>query len=167
MSYSISKISKQQWISWGIFIQAFLGTLGSLYFSNFGDPITNLAQGILFDTSRGFEPCHLCWWARILLYPIVVISLVGILKKDRKFTDYILPLSSLGIVLEIYHYYLQMFPSEASAFCTVDNPCSKVEVAYGGFITIPLLAGIAFYMITALCLMNRNINKKSESTFSN
>lgn len=163
MQNKILKFTKQQWISWSIFIQSLLGVLGSLYYSNFGDPVSNVAQGILFDPSRAFEPCHLCWWARILLYPIAVISLVGIIKKDRNFTDYILPLSLLGILLEIYHYSLQMFPSGNSAFCTLDNPCSSVEVAYGGFITIPLLAGIAFYIITALCFMNRSINKRLQS----
>lgn len=160
MNSSLFKIDKQQKIGLAIFALALSGLLGSLYYSNFGDPIANLANGPLFDASRGFEPCHLCWWARILLYPMVVISLVGIIKKDRQFTDYILPLSLIGIVLEIYHYSLQMFPSGTSAFCTLDNPCSNIEVAYGGFITIPLLAGIAFYMITVLCFINRRINKK-------
>ncbi|NCQ82981.1 disulfide bond formation protein B [bacterium] len=36
-------------------------------------------------------PCELCWYARILMYPIVLLSLVGILKKKSDYIWYIIP----------------------------------------------------------------------------
>ena len=39
---------KQIWWLRIIFVQACLAMLGSLYFSNFGDPIANIAAGSLF-----------------------------------------------------------------------------------------------------------------------
>ncbi|MEG0381222.1 MAG: disulfide bond formation protein B, partial [Kurthia sp.] len=38
-----------------IWVVALMATLGSLYFSEI----------------RGYEPCELCWYQRIIMYPIV------------------------------------------------------------------------------------------------
>lgn len=150
---------KQRWIWYLILIQALLAMGGSLFYSNFGDPVANLSQGYLF--AKGFDPCHLCWWARILMYPIVAISIVGIIRKDRFFTNYILPLSIPGIFLDSYHYLLQKVHTGLPVPCSIDNPCSASEVNYLGFITIPFLALTAFVVITVLCVINWRINKKS------
>src|SRR5690606_33844852 len=45
-----------------------VATLGSLYFSEV----------------RGFEPCTLCWYQRILMYPIVLISGVALFQKNAR-----------------------------------------------------------------------------------
>ncbi len=144
----------QPWIQYGIFLMAFVSLIGSLYYSTFGDPVENLLTGTLFGVGMGFIPCQLCWYARILMYPIVPISTVGILKKDSRFTDYVLPLAIPGIFLEIYHYSLQMLPIETPFGCTMGNPCNALQVAYFGFITIPFLCLLAFLAITALALVN-------------
>lgn len=59
-----------------IFMQAMFSLLGSLYFSNFGDPL----KGLFND--EGMEPCTLCRWARILIYPVVYLAIYAWLKKD-------------------------------------------------------------------------------------
>lgn len=153
----------QGWIQYGIFLQAFLALIGSMYYSSFGDPVANLMSGTLFGVGVGFIPCQLCWFARILMYPIVPISVVGILKKDNRFTDYVLPLAIPGILLEIYHYALQMFPIKTSFGCTLDNPCNALQVTYLGFITIPFLCLIAFLVITGLALINHALSRTEKS----
>ena len=45
---------------------ALVATLGSLYYSEV----------------RGFIPCTLCWYQRILMYPLVAILLVGLLRRS-------------------------------------------------------------------------------------
>jgi disulfide bond formation protein DsbB len=144
-----------------IFLQALLAMLGSLYFSNFGDPVENLKMGVFWLSGFGFDPCQLCWWARIMMYPIVPISLVGILKKDPKFTSYILPLAIPGLFLEIYHYLMQKTSIANPFACTGANPCNAMHVDYFGFITIPFLCFIAFAVIIGLCLYQRKLVKKS------
>lgn len=132
----------------GIFIQSLVATLGSLYFSTFGDPFWNISQGTPFPFGEGFPPCELCWFARILMYPIAIISYVGLVKKDRGVVDYILPLSVLGILLEVYQYGLQKLPLIFSAKCGAGPSCGTIYVQYFDFITIPLLCLIAFIVIT-------------------
>jgi disulfide bond formation protein DsbB len=139
---------------WGIFLISLAGMLGSLYYGFYGDPITNIKQGTLFLAGGGIAPCDLCWYARILLYPMVLISGLAIYFKDRHFTRYIVPLAIMGLILEIYHYSMQMFGVGSIVNCSAFRPCSDIEVLYGGFITIPLLAGLSFAVILVLALIH-------------
>ncbi len=150
----------QDYILYFIFLFGFVSMLGSLYFSTYGDPVKNILSGQIFPIDSGFPPCELCWFARILMYPIAVISLVGLLKEDRKFTDYVLPLSTIGIFLEVFHYGLQKFNFPNPFRCTLSVPCSALQVQYFGFVTIPLLAFFGFTLITLLCLINWKMNQK-------
>ena len=49
------------------FILSFIGTIGSLYLSEI----------------RNLEPCKLCWFERIFLFPLVLIFFITWLKKDQ------------------------------------------------------------------------------------
>jgi disulfide bond formation protein DsbB len=152
--------SKQTLFNYFIFLQALVATLGSLYYSTFGDPVKNLMARNLFPMSGGFAPCELCWFARILMYPMVILSAVGLIKEDENLSDYILPLSILGIILDTYHYGLQKFNFPNPFKCTLSNPCTALQVQYFGFITIPFLALVAFIVITILAIMHRQARKK-------
>lgn len=148
----------QRTIWYFIFAQAFIAMLGSLYYGFFGDPVVNIINGTYFS-GMPLGPCTLCWYSRILMYPIVVISAVGIVTKYKRFTDFILPLSLLGIALDAYHYALQKLPIKTAYECTSAVPCNALQVDYFGFITIPFLALTAFVVITILCVVNMQMNK--------
>ncbi|MEJ2734489.1 MAG: disulfide oxidoreductase [Anaerolineae bacterium] len=108
--------------------------LGSLYYSEIA----------------GFVPCTLCWYQRILMYPLTLIELVGILKHDEGVFDYVLPLSVLGIGVSTYHYLIQLGVIGHSPACSVGIPCGLRYVNYLGFVTIPLMALTAFTIITTV-----------------
>lgn len=152
----------QPWVWTGIFVQALLAVLGSLYYSTFGDPVANLQAGNLIPLDNGLEPCELCWFARILMYPMLLISYMGIAKQDKKFTDYLLPLVALGIPLELYHYAIQKLPIATYFGCSNANPCNALQVNYFGFITIPLLALLGFIVLAILIGINTYINHRIE-----
>lgn len=130
-----------------IFIQSLLAMIGSLYYSNFGDPVVNFNTVGLFDTTNALDPCNLCWWARILMYPIVAISGLALLKNETGALKYIILLAIPGACLEIYHYLLQKIDIATTQACTLVNPCSALKVDYFGFITIPFLCLVAFLVI--------------------
>ena len=146
-----------------IFLQALVATLGSLYYSSFGDPVVNLGNGVPFPLNGGFAPCTLCWFGRILMYPITVLTIVAGAKNDKQFTDYILPFSITGIALSTYHYLLQKTNWATPFNCTANFPCNAMEVNYFGFITIPMLALVAYIVITTLCLAYKYLVKKEVS----
>ena len=124
-------------------IVSLAGMLGSLFFSN----VLN------------FPPCVLCWYQRILLYPLVVIIGVGILRKDRLLHLYVLPLSIIGLIISAYHnlLYYSILP-ESAAPCIAGISCTTKYINYFGFITIPLLSLVAFILITVSMLLYKKTN---------
>lgn len=115
-----------------LWTQSLLATLGSLYFSEI----------------LGYIPCDLCWYQRIFMYPILLISTIALIKKDKMITYASSYLSGIGLAFSLYHYSLQKFSffGDGSGFCT-NVPCNLQYVNYFGFITIPFLAGVAFTVI--------------------
>ncbi|WP_335872413.1 disulfide oxidoreductase [Bacillus sp. 2205SS5-2] len=111
---------------------ALLATMGSLYFSEI----------------KGYEPCQLCWYQRILMYPMSLLLLLALWKKDTKFWLYSLALSGLGIVVSLYHYFIQKvsFFSDSAPACG-RIPCTGEYINWFGFVTIPFLAFTAFSII--------------------
>ena len=112
---------------------AIVATLGSLYFSEV----------------RHFVPCTLCWYQRILMYPLVVLLGIAGWRLDRSIRAYVLPLSVLGMAVATFHYLEQMVPGfGAEALCSSGVPCSGRYIEWLGFVTIPFLALVAFTLIT-------------------
>lgn len=116
-------------------VVALVATIGSLYYSEV----------------RGFIPCTLCWYQRILMYPLVPILFAGLIRRDHGLAAYVLPLALLGILVSGYHYTLQLgLWGSDSAACRVGVPCSGRYINWLGFITIPLQALTAFILLTVL-----------------
>lgn len=125
-------------------VQAFIATFGSLYFSE----ILRLS------------PCSLCWYQRTMMYPLVLILAVGLLRKDLRVAAYALPLSLIGLGVSIYHnlLYYNVIPEQVRV-CTAGISCTIVQIKWLGFVTIPLLALIAFSNISALLLSSLRSKK--------
>jgi disulfide bond formation protein DsbB len=133
---------------WLIFIQSLVATLWSLYLWFYWDPILNFFYSHdWFNPANAFGICDLCRYARILMYPLVLISWVALIRNDNKAYWYMIPSVVLGLMLETFHYTLQMFPIETSFKCTAANPCMAFYVRYFGFLTIPWLCWVAFIII--------------------
>lgn len=146
-----------------VFLQALIATLWSLYLGFYGDPILNFFYtGEWFNPDNSFGICDLCRYARILMYPLTLISWVALIRNDHKAYRYMLPSVILGLWLEIFHYTLQMFPIETSFKCTAANPCMAFYVNYFGFLTIPWLCLLAFIVIFAGLV--RGITKDRKNT---
>ncbi|MEJ8766496.1 disulfide oxidoreductase [Oceanobacillus sp. HCA-5259] len=122
-----------------IWVQAFVATTGSLFYSEV----------------MGYIPCELCWYQRILMYPLVIIYGLALWKKDVKMTLSGLILSGIGMFVSTYHYLLQKVPAfhEMGGSCSGAVPCNAIYVNYFGFITIPFMAGVAFIVIFVFHLL--------------
>ena len=104
-------------------IVAWTATLGSLYFSEI----------------RHFIPCTLCWYQRILMYPLSIILLIGIIRRDQGIAYFVLPFSGVGIFLSSYHYLIQKTVIfSTSTACASGVPCTATWINWFGIITIPL-----------------------------
>lgn len=97
-----------------------------------------IGGSLFYSNVVGFEPCLLCWWQRIAIYPLLPIFAVALWKKDRGAWSYALPLSLMGFTLSLYHSYVQ-WGGEPLIPCQATASCSKLYVYEFGYITIPTM----------------------------
>ncbi|MFZ8932321.1 MAG: disulfide oxidoreductase [Bacteriovoracaceae bacterium] len=123
---------------------ALIATFGSLFFSEIMD----------------FEPCRLCWYQRILMYPLVLIYFVGAFDKSLQGNKYARPFIFLGICFSFYHLLLQwgVLPESASP-CVEGISCSAYYIKWFGLITIPTLSFIAFLLLAFFSFMETRYEK--------
>lgn len=114
---------------------ALVATLGSLYFSEV----------------LKFIPCELCWYQRIFMYPQVFLLGMAFVRKQFIIARYTLMLSVIGGTISSYHYFIQKVPffRNTAPSCSI-VPCTGDYLNWLGFITIPLLALIAFIFISVI-----------------
>lgn len=125
---------------------------GFLYFGYYGDPVANFNAGNLFPSTGWFQACAICVIARFLTGIIILLSLLlRVFNKSKLFLG-ILAVAIFGLLLQIYQYYLQLNSLDAS-FCNTGVSCGKIDVIYAGFITIPLLAWVAFLIVSILAYL--------------
>ncbi len=133
------KSSVKEWnIIFFAWLVALIAMLGSLFLSEVME----------------YPPCTFCWYQRILMYPLVVIFLVGLFPLERSVFKYSIPFVVLGWLVALYHNLLQFgIISEEMTPCAQGIPCSTKYIDIFGFLTIPMLSFIAFSVILALLLL--------------
>lgn len=109
---------------------ATVATIGSLYFSEV----------------LGLIPCELCWYQRILMYPLTLILGMAALENRPGVYRTALPLSVLGAIIAAYHSWLQV--SGSSGTCSIGVGCATVQYRALG-LTVPNLSLIAFVLISS------------------
>lgn len=116
--------------------------------------ITAMGGSLFFSEQMGFIPCTLCWFQRVLMYPLTIILGIACYRSDRDVYQYVLPLSIIGMMVSAYHYALQKVPSlHEFSTCTSGVPCSGQYINWLHFITIPFLSLLAFTIITTAMLV--------------
>ncbi len=135
-----------------IFLISLGGSLISLYFWYYGDPVANMVSEDLFNLDNALEPCSLCRYARIALYPMVIISTIWLYCRDHGSIKYITPLSVGWLLLTGYQILLQAWVVSESWFCIPGSKsCAIIDWQYF-WVTIPMLACAAFILILGLCV---------------
>lgn len=125
----LKKTDLYSYIAW---TQAFVGMVGSLYFSE----IVKL------------PPCTLCWYQRAAMYPLVFIITVGIIRRDLNYVWYALPLAVVGLAIAIFHNLLYYgYIPQLDFTCQAGISCTSRQLELLGFVTIPLLSLTAFSVI--------------------
>ena len=121
--------------------------LGSLYFSE----IVN------------YTPCRLCWFQRTMMYPLAIILVVSLIARDTKVWKYAVPLSTVGIVIAAYHWFLERFPNLDAGVCDVEVPCEFVWFEHFGFVTLPFMALTGFIAVIVFTTITKTQTQKEES----
>lgn len=121
--------------------------------------LVSLVVSLYFSEVVGIVPCILCWLQRICMYPLVAIIAVGIIRKDKAVSAYVLPLSIIGAGIALYQNLLiWRVVSESLAPCTTGVSCVTQTFTVLNFITIPLLSLAAFVLIIGLMFIHRSVH---------
>lgn len=139
-------LSQRQWklllLGW---LVALVSTLGALFFSEV----------------MQLEPCVLCWYQRIAMFPLVLILGAGAYTEDAGSVKYALPLALAGWAAALYHCLLYggFIPRDMQP-CGKGLSCSEVKLELVGFVTIPLLSLVSFSIIVLLLIAVKKDSKK-------
>jgi disulfide bond formation protein DsbB len=120
---------------WLAFLVAAVATGGSLFFSEIAD----------------FVPCELCWYQRICMYPLSIVTLLAALAGDHRVARYLLPLPLAGMGVSTYHLLVENGVVEQARGCLLSAPggCATKWIEEFGYVTIPTLALTGFALVLA------------------
>ena len=113
----------------------------------------SITISLFFSSVLEFEPCVLCWYQRICLFPLVFILGAGLFPFDKSVIKYSLPLAIAGGFTAFYHtlLYAGIIPENIQP-CSQGVSCTEKYIELFGFISIPMLSFFAFTTIVALLL---------------
>lgn len=128
-------------------VVALVATLGSLYLSEI----------------RHFNPCPLCWFQRIFMYPQAILLGIAAFSSDLRIRRYAIPLSVIGALIALFHNMEMWGIIEAPKMCTADPAAScgtpwpvwGMDSPLNTILSIPMLSLLAFSLITALLSWKR------------
>ncbi|MBD3204545.1 disulfide bond formation protein B [Candidatus Woesearchaeota archaeon] len=113
--------------------------------------LTATSGSLFFSEILHYDPCKLCWFQRIFMYPQVFMFLIALIIKDKRVFRYALPLSLIGVLISAYHYTTTTIIGASSDFCPATGASCLIEyVKDFSYITIPLMALTAFSSIVIL-----------------
>lgn len=115
------------------FVVALTATSGSLYMSQI----------------LGWEPCLLCWYQRIFMYPLVALFAAALVLDRHDVKPYALITAAIGTPIAFYHVVLHQLDSITSS-CSAAVPCGTIHTQHFGYMTTPFLALTGFTAVLLL-----------------
>ena len=109
---------------------------------------------IFFSSVLEYQPCVLCWYQRICLFPLIFIFAAGLFPTfDKSVIKYALPLTIAGGLTALYHtlLYAGIIPENIQP-CSQGVSCTEKYIELLGFISIPMMSFFAFSLLTALLI---------------
>lgn len=104
------------------------------------------AGSLYLSLGLGLTPCRLCWYQRILMYPLVVVLGVAAVENRPGVVWTALPLAMPGAAIAAYHSWLQV--SQTTCGIGAIN-CAQIQYRILG-LTVPNLSLVAFLLVTGL-----------------
>lgn len=123
---------------------------------------TSATISIFFSSVLEYQPCVLCWYQRICLFPLIFIFAAGLFPTfDKSVIKYSLPLTIAGGLTALYHtlLYAGIIPENIQP-CSQGVSCTEQYFELFGFISIPMLSFFAFStLVILLIILKRRTSK--------
>ena len=108
--------------------------------------LAGCSASLYYGEILGVEPCSLCWYQRIALFPLALILGMGLFRGDKHAASYAFPLSIFGFAVGLVQAIDLHFPH--LRICSKE--CAKATFSIFGFVTFPDLSVIGFGLIAIL-----------------
>lgn len=110
-----------------------------------------VAISLIYSNYLGYAPCVLCWYQRIPIFGILILSFVGDITKDISTRKAIRTFAWIGLIPASIHVVMDYIPSLNIDVCGIDGiSCSARYVYEFGFVTVPLMSFVT--LVSALVL---------------
>lgn len=114
-----------------------------------------------FGEIQEIEPCHLCWYQRMALFPLVVLLGIAAYRDDRAIVLYALPFSFIGLFFALYQVIEPYVPFlQSEALCGRRGDCQDPVFLLFGVLSLPILSGLGFLAISFFLILARNSSEK-------
>ena len=133
----------------------------------FGVALFSTISPLVYTYLYHLLPCTLCWYQRIFMFPLVIILLLMIKRRDFRNKVYVYTLSVIGLGIGAYHYLSQQLHSRYNIVTTdcdaigMAKSCSEYYFIEFGYITIPLMSLTAFVLIIVCTYFAQKNNSRS------
>ena len=120
--------------------------------------VLSMAGSLFYSQVAGFPPCELCWYQRIFMYPLALVLLIGLIKRDSRVFDYALALAIVGGAIALFHNYIYYSNGGLNVICQfggIGISCTKRYVFEFNYVTIPLMSLTAFGTVIAFLLFHK------------
>jgi disulfide bond formation protein DsbB len=121
--------------------------------------IASVLGSLIYEYILGYEPCLLCWYQRIAIFGVAILSLTGDIRKNKTLQNQIFIFSVLGLLVAILHNYIDIIPSGLD-LCGAGPSCLKRYTHVFGYITIPMMSLTALLAGTVLSIFTISYSKK-------
>ncbi len=103
------------------------------------------------------EPCLLCWYQRIAMFPLAIILGIACFREDAGVWRYTLPLAVIGGMIAFWHsgLFLGLIP-KAIEPCGSGPSCTSTDMAILGGFPLPVLSLGAFISIILFLLISKS-----------
>lgn len=118
----------------------------------FAVALTSTLGSLFLSEVAKFQPCLLCWYQRIVMYPQAIILYLAFIRRETVIKPYAIALSVVGAIIASYHYFIQLFPEAEILPCNIGAVSCTQGKFYFGYISIPFMALTGFILIIILLL---------------
>lgn len=120
----------------------------------------SFAMSLTYSDYLGVVPCSLCWFGRIFMYGIMILSGIAIWRKEaRVIFPYITAFAGVGLLVSLYHHFLQITATASSHLpCPASGgDCAKRIIFEYGHVTFPWVAVVVFASIIFMAIIEKKL----------
>jgi disulfide bond formation protein DsbB len=118
---------------------------------------------LYYSEIRHLEPCHLCWYQRICLFPLAIILGIATYRGFVGIVPFVLPQVVIGFMFALYQVAIQEIPNfNPIDICGAGPSCSEKTFIGLGAITLPMASAMGFLVLFTLLILAWRSHRRKE-----